>query len=222
MAPPGDFDRYTVDHYREEVDAVRREIGADTVILYGHSWGGILALEYILSSPQHVSRLVLSGTLHDVADATTVMRQARCEELTEDELAHVRAAEAAGKFDDPEYQRLTEQVYSQRLIRVANPIWREKMELNMDVYGLMWGPTEYALAENARLRGWSVKDRLGEIDAPTLVVVGEHDEIGPEISRDIADRISTARLEVMPDCSHHIFWEKPDAYFEVVDGFLTR
>ena len=40
---PGDFDRYTVDHYRAEVDAVRDALGVTSVDLYGQSWGGMLA-----------------------------------------------------------------------------------------------------------------------------------------------------------------------------------
>lgn len=90
----------------------------------------------------------------------------------------------------------------------------------MDVYGLMWGPSEYALAETARLRDWSVRERLGEIEAPTLVITGEHDEIGPELSRDIADRVPDARLEVLEDASRAAFWEQPEEYVEVVEAFL--
>lgn len=217
----GDFDRYTVDHYREEVDAVRRELDAESVILYGHSWGGMLALEYVLAYPDNVSKLILSGALHDVSDAIEVMKRARQEELTDDELKTVREHEANRDFDDPEYQELTEKVYSERLIRVEEPIWREKIEPNMDIYGLMWGPTEYALAETARLRGWSVKERVAEIETPTLVLVGEHDEIGPEISRDIADRLPNAQLEVLKDASHHSYWDNPDEHYEVVEAFLS-
>lgn len=217
----GDFDRYTVEHYREEVDDVRRELDAETMILFGQSWGTMVALEYVLRYPEKVSKLILSGALHDVADAIEVMRQARQEELTDEELETVREHEANRDFDNSEYQELIEKVYSERLLRGEKPIWAEKMELNMDLYGLMWGPTEFGLADTARLRDWSVKERLSEIEVPTLITVGEHDEIAPEISRDIADRMPDARLEVIEDASHSI-WDEPETRNAVIDGFLKE
>lgn len=218
----GDFDRYTVEHYREEVDAVRRELNAESMILFGHSWGGMLALEYVLHYPEHVSKLVLSGALHDVPDAIDLIRNARMEELSEDELETVREHEANRDFDNPGYQELIEKVYSERMYRGEFPVWLENAEVNMDIYGLMWGPTEYALAETARLRDWSVKERLSRIETPTLVIVGEYDEIGPEIAREIADRIPDAQCEVINDASHYPFWENPEAYHAAVDPFLPE
>lgn len=216
----GDFDRYTVEHYREEVDAVRRQLDAESIILFGHSWGGMLALEYVLHYPENVSKLILSGALHDVSDAIEVMRTARQEDLTDEELETVLEYEANHDFDNPEYQELTEKVYSERLFRGKLPIWADHAEVNMDIYGLMWGPTEFALAETARLRDWSVKERLSTIETPTLVIVGEYDEIGPEISRGIADRIPEARLEVIEEASHYSFWDNPEQYTEAVEPFL--
>lgn len=217
----GDFDRYTVEHYREEVDAVRRELEAETMILFGQSWGSMVALEYVLHYPENVSKLILSGALHDVADAIEVMRRARQEALTDDELETMREHESNRDFDNSEYQELIEKVYSERLIRGEKPIWAEKMDINMDLYGLMWGPTEFVLAETARLRDWSVKERLSKIEVPTLITVGEHDEIAPEISQDIADRMPDARLEVIEDASHSL-WDKPERRNAVIDGFLTQ
>lgn len=218
----GDFDRYTVEHYREEVEAVRKELGAESVVLFGSSWGGMLAQEYALHYPEKVSKLILSATLHDVSEAIQKMKTARREELSDEELETVRELESKREFDDPEYQELIEEVYSERLLRIEKPNWWEKAELNMDIYGLMWGPSEYALAETARLRGWSVKEQLAEIKTPTLVITGEHDEIGPEISRDIANRLPNAQLQILEEASHAAFWEQPEEYTDVVQAFLEQ
>lgn len=83
---PGDFDRYTVDHFRNEVEAVRREIDPDTLIVYGVSWGGMLAMEYALEHPGHLDGLILESTLHDVDEAISAIRGAQEEELTDEEL----------------------------------------------------------------------------------------------------------------------------------------
>lgn len=220
--PAGNFDRYTVEHFREEVEAVRAEIGVDSLIVYGSSWGGMLAQEYALAYPDRVDGLILQCTLHDTADAIKAMRAARAEVLTDEELERALEFEAEQNYDADEYQDLTEKVYDERLLRVDKPIWWEKAETNMDAYGLMWGQTEFALADHARLRGWSTKDRLGDIACPTLVIVGEYDEIGPEISRDIADRIPDAELTLLKGASHATFLDAPEAHYTAVENFLER
>jgi len=174
----GDFDRYTVAHYREEVEAVRAELGAESVVLLGTSWGGMVAQEYVLQYPENVSKLILSSTLHDIADTIERLQAVRRDELTADELETVRELESNRAFDDPAYRTLMDKVYSERLLRIEMPIWWEKAEINIDAHGLMWGPNEYAVAETARLRDWSVKERLAEIETPTLVITGNTTKSG--------------------------------------------
>ena len=218
---PGDFDRYTVESFRSEVEAVRAEIGAETMILYGVSWGGMLAMEYALEFPERLDGLILESTLHDADEAIAAIQEARAEELTDEELETMLKLEEAREFEDPEYIELMEKVYDERLLRVDEPVWWEKNETNMDAYGMMWGPSEFALTERSRLYGWSVKDRLEDISVPTKVIVGEYDEIGPEISGDIADRIPNASLDVVEDASHAVLWDAPEVHAELVDDFLS-
>lgn len=102
------------------------------------------------------------------------------------------------------------------------PVELSFADVNMDVYGLMWGTNEYVLLDGARFRDWDVRDRLGEVDVPTLVLSDEHDEISPDIVGDIADRIPEANLVVFDDSSHMPFWEQPDEHYEVVESFLAE
>lgn len=216
----GDFDRYTVEHYREEVEAVRRAIGAESIVLYGASWGGMLAQEYAFEYPERVSKLILLSTLHDAHEAIEAMRASRRTLLTEEELETVRTCEDAHEFDDEDYTDLIDTVYDEHLIRVDRPIWWRKGEINTDIYGLMWGPNEFVLAETARLHDWSTKSRLPDLDIPTLVIVGEHDEIGPAISGDIADRLPNARLAVVEGASHAVMWDAPEEHYDLIEEFL--
>ena len=217
----GDFEHYTVDNFRSEIDAVRADIGAETVVLYGVSWGGMLALEYALNYPEHLDGLILESTMHDVEQAIAAIRTSRKEELTDDELHTMLELESERHFDTHEYQELAEKVYNERILRVDKPVWWEKNEYNTDAYGVMWGPSEFALTDNSRLAGWSVKDGLGDISCQTQVIVGEFDEIGPEISTDIAKRIPNASLEIVEEASHAVLWDAPEVHAEIIDEFLT-
>lgn len=221
---PGDFDRYTVEHYRDEVEAVRRALDPDRFHVYGQSWGGMLAQEYVLEYGDRVDSLVLANTLADTKSAYESMRGV-LDELPADERETIEAHEAERDFDAPAYEAALDGAYREHVCRFEeypDPVARTFETINMDAYGLMWGPNEYVLLDGARLRGWDVRDRLGEVDVPTLVLTGGHDEIAPAIAADIADRIPGADLVEFAESSHMPFWEQPDAHYEAVESFLAE
>ncbi len=70
--------------------------------------------------------------------------------------------------------------------------------------------------------GWSVADRLGEIEAPTLVVAAEHDYTSVESKREWAARIPRAELVVVPDSRHALPAERPGELNRLMEEFLNR
>ncbi|QHS15756.1 proline iminopeptidase-family hydrolase [Halopenitus persicus] len=222
---PGDFDRYTVDHYRGELEAVRKAIDPEgSFTLYGQSWGGMLAQEYVLEHGAHVDGLMLANTLADTQTAFESMRSV-LDELPADDRATIEDHEAERAYDAPAYEAALDGAYREHVCRTEeypDPVLSTFDRISLDVYGLMWGPNEYVLLDTARLRDWDVRDRLPEVDVPTLVLSGEYDEIDPEIARDIADRIPNADVHVFEESSHMPFWETPDAHYEVVESFLAE
>jgi proline iminopeptidase len=221
----GDFDRYTVEHYRDELEAVRQAIDLEgSFSVYGQSWGGMLAQEYMLEYGDHVDALILANTLADTQTAYESMRSV-LQNLPEDDQATIEAHETERAYDAPEYEAALDGAYRSHVCRTGEypgPVFSTFERINLDVYGLMWGPNEYVLLDTARLRDWDVRDQLPEIDIPTLVLSGEYDEIEPSIARDIADGIPDATLHVFEESSHMPYWEEPDAHCEIVESFLRE
>lgn len=219
---PGDFDRYTVEHYRDEVDAVRKSIGADKVHIYGQSWGGMLALEYALEYQEHIQSLVLANTLADSESAHESMRSV-IDDLPEEAQKTIEEHESRRDYDKPDYLEALDLAYREHVCRFEEyprPVAHTFDNINTDAYGLMWGPNEYVLLDEARLKQWDVRDQLDNIRVPTLILTGSYDEISPEISQGIADRIPNAKLVEFEDSSHMPFWEQPDDHYKTVESFL--
>jgi proline-specific peptidase len=88
----------------------------------------------------------------------------------------------------------------------------------MPVYGTMWGPNEFTCTGS--LLAWDRTDRLGEIRVPTLITVGEFDEVHPSCAETMHRGIPGSRLVVFRDASHTVHVERPEEYWEVVRRFL--
>lgn len=217
----GVYDEYTVAAYRDRLDEVRQAIGEEAVHLYGQSWGGWLALEYVLEYPERVASLTLANTSADIDRAADAMWAAALDAIDEADHEDFIGLVEDGAFDDDVMEAYNETFVDEHILRVDAEPFEFAPDTNPDSYGVMWGPAEFQLAETARLRGWNVTDRLGDIDCPTLVITGEYDEISPELAREMAEAIPDARLEVFDSASHLPLWEEREAHAEVLREFLS-
>src|SRR5437667_12906201 len=95
---------WSVAVFREEVDAVRSHLGLERIHLLGTSWGGMLALEHVLSGAKGIVALVLSSTLANIDDWATEQWRLRGE-LPAEVIEVLDRHERAETYDDPEYER---------------------------------------------------------------------------------------------------------------------
>ena len=127
----------------------------------------------------------------------------------------------AGEYDDPEYERAMEAYFDRHFYRGPKPrpeLERMRAERAVDVYRAMQGPNEWTVT--GALRGWDVRDRLGEIRVPTLVVRGRYDMCTPPIARTLVEGIAGATEVVLEHSSHTPVLEESDRYLDVVGRFV--
>ncbi len=83
----------------------------------------------------------------------------------------------------------------------------------------MWGEHgEFVIDGN--LKSVEYTDRLATIKVPTLIIVGEHDECDPALSKTMQARINGSKLVIMPNSGHMAFVDQPELYVKTVDEFL--
>jgi proline iminopeptidase len=219
---PDDSSLWTLERYTEEVEEVRRGLGLDQFVLYGHSWGGILAMEYALKYQQHLRALVIS----DMTAGTKayLKRTAALKEqmLSPEDLAKLNALEAAGSYDSPEYTSLmTDKLYPQMLCRTKpwpNAVDRAFQHLNEKIYVQMQGKSEFVVTGN--LKDWERWDRLHEIKVKTLTIGARYDEMDPEDMKKMAQLVQHGTYAYCPNGSHMGFWDDQQVYFQHLLGFL--
>jgi proline-specific peptidase len=217
---PEDID-WSVDIFRDEVAAVRDHLGLERIHLLGTSWGGMLAQEHVLSGAQGIVSLVLSSTLANLALWNEEQLRLRAA-LPPDVIEVLNRHEQAGTYDDPEYEEAMEAYFDRHFYRGPKP----RAELDAmaaqkatDVYRAMQGPNEWTTT--GALKGWDIRERLREIDVPTLVVRGRYDMCTEPIAAELVDGVRGARAVVFEHSSHTPVLEETDRYLGVVGKFLS-
>jgi proline iminopeptidase len=213
---------WSVDVFREEVDAMRRQLGLDRIHLLGTSWGGMLALEHVLSGAEGIVGLILSSTLASVDQWATEQMKLR-DALPDDIVDVFERHERAGTYDDPEYEQAMEVYFDRHFYRGPKPraeLERMSAFKSVEVYRAMQGPNEWTIT--GALRGWDVRDRLGEIKVPTLVIRGRHDMSTDPISATLVNGIKEAREIVLENSSHTPVLEETDEYLAAISSFMQK
>jgi proline-specific peptidase len=211
---------WSVEVFRDEVDAVRAQLGLERIHLLGTSWGGMLALEHVFAGAEGIVSLILSSTLASIdqwAAEQIVLRNALPPEVVEVLDRHERA----GTYDDPEYERALDAYNDRHFYRGPRPreeLDRMDAEKGKDVYRVMQGPNEWTPI--GALRGWDVRDRLGEIDVPTLVIRGRYDMCTDAVAATLVTGISGAREVVLEGSSHTPVLEETDRYLDAIGTFM--
>ncbi len=218
---PDDPSLWTLPRYLQEVEEVRRGLGLDQFVLYGHSWGGILAMEYALHYQQHLRGLVISNM---TAGIQSYLKRTAALKLQLDPatLAQLEKLEANQDYDSPAYEEIMmEKLYPKMLCRTKpwpEPLDRSFRHLNPKIYTQMQGKSEFLVTGN--LKDWERWDRLHEIKVKTLTVGAQYDEMDPEDMKKMAALMPHASYAFCPNGSHMCLWDDQEVYFRQLVPFL--
>ncbi|MCU1575778.1 MAG: laaA [Leifsonia sp.] len=214
---------WTPQLFLDELDNLLDHLGISASYdLLGQSWGGMLAAEHAVRRPAGLNRLVIADS-----PASMPLWLAAAAELRAGLPAGVddtlRAHEAAGTTESPEYVDAVQVFYDLHVCRVVpNPpeVTRSLKAIEEDptVYHMMNGPSEFHVVGS--LKDWSIIDRLPQVEAPTLVVSGFFDEATPATVRPYVEQIPDVRQVVFAESAHMPHVEETERYLRAVSSFL--
>ena len=224
---PDDDDLWTTDRFVSEVDQVRQAIGGDAsnFCILGHSWGGILAMEYALAHPDKLKCVIISNMMASIPAYNAYAHQVLMPAMDPGKLKVIQALEANGKTEDPAYMAaLIPAFYEQHILRRPAAEWPEPVNhafavLNRHLYVLMQGPSE--MGASGRLENWDRFADLPRIEPPTLVISGKYDTMDPAYMAKMAHALPHGEL-LATNGGHMAMYDDQHAYFTGLVAFLKR
>jgi proline-specific peptidase len=214
---------WTIELFLEELETVCFNLSLERVHILGHSWGGMLVLEYALKQPKSLASLILADTTPSTPQ--WISETNRLVSELPSKLQHIiQEHEKRGTTDTPEYQEAC-RVFSRRHGGGhidPKPEWVKKAFKKIDtneVYLSMWGPSEFCAT--GTLKDWDVTDRLGEIRTPTMVIAGRYDEATPILAETLHHGIPNSEIVIFENSAHFPHIEETKLYLQVLDQFLN-
>jgi proline iminopeptidase len=227
--------QYTIANMVEDLEAVRQALGLGKISLLGHSFGGALVEAYAFKYQKNLSHLILGSTFASTRELNEALARMKANMDPKDR-ERVNALEAAGLFGKGEiweHGRYPEEyaklawgkayfpfVYDNNPDPNDDPV-SSNTSTAWDVYREMWG-SDGEFIVDGNLKDVEYLDRLPQIKVPTLIIVGDHDESDPKMSREMHEKIAGSQLVVLPKSGHMTFVDQNEIFLKSVRDFVAH
>ena len=219
---PSDTSLWTIEKFVEQIAAVRKALNLKEIHLYGHSWGTMLATDYMLSEPAGVRSLVLASPVLSIE--RYIQDKVKLLETLPDSISKViKKNELESTLDSPDYMPAI-MVFLEQFFARKQP-WSDElnqafstMNHSMGVY--MFGP--YSFRSTGTLAGYNRIERLSEIKSPTLLIAGEYDISRPATAKHYQSLIPGAELVIIENAGHLTMQDNAEADIKAIGDFLNK
>lgn len=225
---PNDVALWDLGRYVEEVEQVRKALNLDESNFYvlGHSWGGILAMEYTLKYQHNMKGLIISNMMSSCPEYGKYADEVLAKQMNPKVLAEINKIEAAKDFANPRYMELLiPNFYEKHILRFPSKDWPEPVnrsfaKMNQSLYVTMQGPSEFGIS--GKLEKWDRKSDLKKITIPTLVIGAKYDTMDPNHMSAMSKLVQNGTYLYCSKGSHMAFYDDQKTYFEGLIAFLNK
>jgi proline iminopeptidase len=223
---PKDPSLWDLPRFVEEVEQVRVALHLDSSNFYllGHSWGGILAMEYALKYQHNLKGLIISNMVASIPAYIDYAQNVLMPAMDPAVLAEIKTIEMKKDYDNPRYMELlVPNYYALHILRIPpdqwpDPVVRAFARLNKDVYIPMQGPSE--MSASGKLEKWDRSADLGKISVPTLTIGGQYDTMDPKYMEKMAGLLGKGRYLYCSNGSHMAMYDDQKTYFDGLIKFI--
>ncbi len=221
----GHEELWKADTWLDELAMLRKELKLDNLFIMGHSWGGMLAIMYMIDKkPEGVRGLILSSTLSSVTLWEKETRRLT-RFLSDSDKKAIEECEKRKDYSCLEYQ-LALSHYANMFIgskadKNSPECLRRKSKKGPESYRIAWGESEFCPTGN--LNTYEYTDRLKDIKVPVLLTSGINDESTPLINKTMFDAMTSEKKWVLFGNSRHMSYvEENKKYEEEISEFMDQ
>ena len=221
---PNDTTLWKPHYFVKQVEALREALNLKDFHLLGSSWGGSVAVEFMVTgNTEGVKSVIFSGPLIStpqwMEDSKVLISR-----LSQPIQNTINKYEALEDYENPEYLAATDTFYNNFLTRRGWPRSSDPQECdgvaasNTLIYEYMWGPTEFK--STGTLRDFNRIPDLHTIKTPALFIAGEYDEVLPETMYYYQTLLEGSEVVITPDAGHGQLNDNPEFYITSINNFM--
>jgi len=218
---PSDTSSITINNFVEDLEEIRKHLGLEKLNLVGHSWGGILAVNYGKKYPDNLAKLMLvapgPATSAYFDETFNNMQGKRSDDDTKALIQSMMSKE----FEDRDPATFKKTVLLNDKVNLARQETVE--ELYAPITFTKENANNLLLVSSIMEKNFfdfNLTDDIDVIKCPTLIVIGDLDNVPFLSAQLITESMKNARLEVIKSACHYPFFETPKEFNKIMFDFL--
>jgi proline iminopeptidase len=212
-----------IDQFVEDLETLRTSLGFDKFILMGHSWGGLLAMQYAVDHQENLIGLILLNTApadHKGQKAFLDEFELRTKNIHND-IKPFFAYEDFKKLTAAQISDLYRKLFS---VYFYNPEEVKDLSLNFSIASAQSG---FKVMEEMTKTFWlqpniNLFPRLKRLSVPTFILHGKQDIVPVWTAQEIKNAIPQSEIVVLDHCDHFPYIEQPSQFFSELNKFLNE
>lgn len=215
-----DSSQMTLDLFTKDIESIRQTLNLGKIAILGHSWGGLIAMRYAITFPNHISGLILSNTVSPKSGEFEKESNQRLKgRISSEDSAYLRSMLSSKAFKEGNVE-----AYAQVIRFSFKPSFYNKKKYELLHFEL---PEDYLskrkllFSMTKELSEYDLYPNLNAISCPTLIIHGAYDGIPEDLPKKIKAQLPAAELVVIQRTGHFPFIEQKKAYLQIISRFLN-
>ena len=205
--------------FLSDIDDIRRFYNHDKVAVLGHSWGGLLAMQYAINYPTNTSNLILLGSNAPSSEMNNSANQKLAERFSDDDMAARQTILSSEAFANQLPEAYEELMMIGFNYQFADSRKLNQLTLNLpEDFGTKNQTLSYLFKDFA---SYDYTNSLVDLSTPALILYGLKDAITPTAVPLFSGLNPKFTVQVIDDAGHFPFIEKPKETLGHIVSFLS-
>ena len=219
---PKDTTTITVENFVADLEAIRQHLKIEKINLAGHSWGAILAINYAKKFPNHLNNLILIAPAPANTEYFDQMFKNMQNKRKDEDIKEMVKVMSSKDFDDRNPEAVLKAIKIGDKVNLVDQSKIDELYANMTFTA---ASANNMLLVNSIMEknffNYNITDNMSLITCPTLIILGDLDNVPFASAQLLQDNLSNARLEVLKSSGHYPFFEAQKDFNFAIEGFLT-
>lgn len=218
---PLDKSQLNINRFVKDLAAVRNYFGFQQVVLLGHSWGTLLAAEYAIKCPQHISKLILLNSVPLTSEGFQQFEKEYARRMTsiQKPLEQMQSSKKLQEADPEATAAFYQLMFSKYCFKPNNA---EKITLHFTkISAANTSKVEEVFTKNFLTKPYDLRPQLRKLTTPTLIIHGAKDPVPLSTAEEIDQALPYSTIFILKNCGHFSYIEQQKKCFEAIRKFLN-
>lgn len=188
--------------------------------LIGHSWGAMLAMDFMTKYPEKTKGVILIGAPGATLNFMSTMNHNIISLMTKEEMDSLQTLSL--QLNDETLDENSKKILFDKMSKLTlSKQFHDTSHINeLLSYGNLNTDVNALMMQHLLKINWNLENELKNNTIPTIIINGRKDPIGTQTVQKLKEVIPQSLLYIIDDCGHYVWLEKPDKLKEIILSFL--